>query len=55
MLGIWFDTVKYIWYVSEEKVLRHCNDLNDMLGMETVTQRYCSQYGMYASMAIVRG
>ena len=55
MLGIWFDTVKWIWYVSEEKVLRYCNDLNDMLGMETVTQRYCSQYGMYASMAIVRG
>ena len=25
--------------MSEEKVLRYCNDLNNMLGMETVTQR----------------
>ena len=39
MLGIWFDSVKWIWYVSEEKVLRYCNDLSDMLDMETVTQR----------------
>ena len=35
MLGIWVDTMKWIWYVSEEKVPRHYNDLNDMLGMET--------------------
>ena len=39
MLGVWFDTVEWIWWISEEKVLRYCNDLTDMLGRRSVTQR----------------
>ena len=39
MLGVWFDTVAWRWWISEEKVLRYCNDMKDLLNLQTTTQR----------------
>ena len=39
MLGVWFDTVKWIWWVAEDKVIRYVHGLQNMLNMEVVTQR----------------
>ena len=39
MLGIWFDTVKWRWWISEEKVLRYANDFKEMLELKETTQR----------------
>ena len=39
MLGVWFDTVKWIWWVAEDKVIRYVHGLQNMLNVEVVTQR----------------
>ena len=39
MLGVWFNTETWTWWLSEEKVLRYTNDLTDLLGKDTATQR----------------
>ena len=39
MLGVWFDTVAWRWWISEEKVLRYANDFKEMLDQTETTQR----------------
>ena len=39
ILGIWFDTVLWIWWISEEKVSRYTNDLLDLIALSSTTQR----------------
>ena len=39
MLGIWFCTVTWRWWISEEKITRYCNDMLDMTKCVTTTQR----------------
>ena len=39
MLGIWFCTVEWIWWISSEKVSRYCNDLSEMMTRGVTTQR----------------
>ena len=39
ILGVWFNTVTWTWWISPEKVARYTNDLLDMLGQSMTTQR----------------
>ena len=39
ILEIWFDTVSWTWWISEEKVARYTNDLLDMLSQTMTTQK----------------
>ena len=39
MLGIWFNTVTWKWWLSSDKVLRYANDLTDLLQTEETSQR----------------
>ena len=39
ILGIWFDTILWQWWISEEKVSRYVNDLLDMMSLSMTTQR----------------
>ena len=38
MLGVWFNTRSWRWWIAEDKVSRYVNDLNDILHSQSVKQ-----------------
>ena len=39
MLGVWFDTNEWIWWIANDKVVRYVHSLQNMLKVDLISQR----------------